>query len=589
MNHNTMTSLLDIEIQLQGVSISEGIAIGEIHVLDEMQSSETPQFAISKREVEHEIQRYRKAISSSREDLFRIQDTLAQDGSVEAVTIIDTHIQMLQDPYMTTMMEDRISERLQNTEAVFQLAMCEYEEQFAKINDTFFQQRLSDVKDLSSRILNHLSVQGKRSFVDLPKDAIVIAKEITVSDTAEAPKGNVRAFLSHVGSHTSHAALVAKAKGIPYVSGVDLTLFSKEPNMKLIVDGTTGLVILKPTEATLRKYEKLSQEQKDKFFSHSSKLIGKSVTKDGHKVEVLANLENVDDVHLLDKYKADGIGLFRSEYLFFDNEVKDYSEESQFQIYKSLFKQAGSKPVYFRVFDIGADKHFFQDSVKESNPALGLRSIRFLLRHRDIFRIQLRALLRAAYSANLYLLLPLITDVSELLEVKRFISLIQDDLIATGYRVKKEIKIGSMVEVPSAVMMSEFIAQESDFLSIGTNDLIQYTLAVDRLNSAIANIYQPSHPSVIRLLKIVATNGLENKTPVSLCGEMASNPLFTSLLLGLGISKLSCSPRYVPLIKQTVCNTDLVSAQGLAQKALKLATSHEVHQLLTDYYCKHHQ
>jgi phosphotransferase system enzyme I (PtsI) len=581
-----MTVFSDIEIQLKGVCISDGIAIGNLFILEGAESQNIPRFSISNREVDYEIQRYRKAISSSKEDLFRLQDSLAQEGSIEAVTIIDTHIQMLQDPYMTTMMEDRIQQMLYNTECVFEMAMQEYEKQFERVESAFFKQRLTDVRDLSSRILKHLSPHSRPSFQTLPSDSIIVSRELCLSDTAEAPKSKVKAFLSQLGSHTSHSALIARAKGIPYVASIDLSIFSSCQNKKVIVDGGAGIVIISPSEQTLKKYALKIEDERAKIVKMAQAASPKSITKDGYKIDVMANIEHIEDVHLFREHKADGVGLFRSEYLLFDQNTQDFSEESQYMAYKKLFEKTKNFPIYFRVFDIGADKQLFKGMTKETNPALGCRSIRFLLRHRDLFKVQLRAVLRAAVNANLYLLLPLISDVSELCEVRRFIDVVINDLRATGYRIKEGLQVGSMIEVPSAVMMSDFLCKECDFLSVGTNDLIQYTLAVDRGNPSIADIYQPSHPSIVRMLSIVAQNAAANNTPLSICGEMASNPLFTGLLLGLGIHQLSCSPRYIPMIKQTISQTYMKNAEQLAAKALKLGTSHEVHQLLSDYYTK---
>jgi phosphotransferase system enzyme I (PtsI) len=581
-----MTVFSDIEIQLKGVSISDGIAIGNLFILEGTESQNIPRFSISNREVDYEIQRYRKAISSSKEDLFRLQDSLAQEGSIEAVTIIDAHIQMLQDPYMTTMMEDRIQQMLYNTECVFEMAMQEYEKQFERVESAFFKQRLTDVRDLSSRILKHLSPHSRPSFQTLPADSIIVSRELCLSDTAEAPKSKVKAFLSQLGSHTSHSALIARAKGIPYVASIDLSIFSSCQNKKVIVDGGAGIVIISPSEQTLKKYALKIEDERAKIVKMAQATSPKSITKDGYKIDVMANIEHIEDVHLFREHKADGVGLFRSEYLLFDQNTQDFSEESQYMAYKKLFEKTKNFPIYFRVFDVGADKQLFKGMTKETNPALGCRSIRFLLRHRDLFKVQLRAVLRAAVNANLYLLLPLISDVSELCEVRRFIDVVINDLRATGYRIKEDLQVGSMIEVPSAVMMSDFLCKECDFLSVGTNDLIQYTLAVDRGNPSIADIYQPSHPSIVRMLSIVAQNAAANDTPLSICGEMASNPLFTGLLLGLGIHQLSCSPRYIPMIKQTISQTYMKNAEQLAAKALKLGTSHEVHQLLSDYYTK---
>lgn len=573
------------ELRFQGTPVSDGIAIGHLYYLSSHQEELIPEFDIATSEVGREINRYRSAISSSKTDLEDLQSFMAREGSTpEAISIIDTHIQMLDDPFMTSFMEEKISGMLQNTESVFKSVMKDYEVQFSRVNDNFFQQRLLDVKDLSKRIMRHLYPRRYFSINDIPEDSIVFAPELVPSDTAEASSSRVSSFISQFGGGTSHAALIARSKGIPYVTSIDIDVL-KEYNAALtIVDGTTGEIILNPSEKTLKEYEQRQEDNRKQFAEIIRESDLPTRTADGTDIEVLANIESLDDLDLLHLYHAKGIGLFRSEFLFLQKEVRNSSEEEQFLLYREIVKRAEGLPIVFRLFDVGGDKEGVTQEISEVNPALGCRAIRFLLRHRDIFRIQVRAILRAAVFGNVKLLIPLVSDYAELIETKKFIHIVREELLEEGQQVSGELLIGSMMEVPSAVITSDEIAEESDFLSIGTNDLLQYTLAADRCNPMICNMYKPSHPSIIKMIQMIIESGKKKRTPVSLCGEIGSNPLFIPLLLGLGLKSFSCAPRHIPIVKRIIRKLHMKETEVLAKQVLRLRISEDIHQLLSKSY-----
>ncbi len=572
------------EIIIQGAPISGGIAIGNLFFLEGFQEEVVPELSISAKEVEKEVGRYRRAVHSSREDLHDLQSFLAKEGSSEAVSIIDTHIQMLEDPFMTTFMEKKIRQGMKNTETVFRSVMVEYEKEFSKVKDNFFKQRLLDVKDLSQRILRNLHPRKAIKTEDIPDNSVIFTKELVPSSIAEVSKRQVKGFITEIGGNTSHAALIARSKGIPYVVNVPIdTLYTYKGSL-VIIDGKSGIIIINPSKATLEKYrqaQKLSEVLKTKGVEENKQAIR---TKDGTKVTVFANIENLSDLDLLSSYKAEGIGLFRSEFLFFGKELETFSEEDQFVLYQQVMEKAKGMPVIFRAFDVGGDKGNVNLYEEEPNPALGCRGIRFLLRNKEIFVQQLRALLRVSLDGDLRILLPMISDINELLEAKELLQEAAQQLRSEGHEIADEIPIGCMVEVPSAVMTCDHIASACDFLSIGTNDLTQYTLAADRATQDVHSFYKPSHPSILRMIKRVVETCKEEGIPVSLCGEMASNPLMIPLLLGLGVRKLSCASRYIPQIKSVITELSMDKLETLAEKVLALRTAEEVEAVLKYAY-----
>lgn len=567
----------DDEIHIKGAPVSDGIAIG-VPIFLSSEGEQVPDFPISTGEVEGEIARYRQALSSSREDLKKLQDNLNHEGSDEIASIIGTHIEMLDDPLMTTHMESKIREMLKNTESVFHTVIHDYEQRFSETPDGFFKQRLSDVRDLSQRVLRNLCDTSRASIDLIPQDAIVFAKELIPSDTASIQASRISAFVTHTGGGSSHAALIARAKGIPYVSSVSMEVLENAKGTCVIVDGLTGDIILNPTEDTLAKYEKLKIRLMDQY-----KLLEKdkdlpSDTLDGYNVGLLANINGLGDVELAHHQGAVGVGLFRSEYLFLKDPSLFFDERAQVTLYKEIFENAKGMLFTFRMMDLGGDKYsdVFPELSKEPNPVLGCRGIRFLFRRLDVFKTQLRAVLQAGVGHNIRLLFPLITDIHELREVKIIVEQIKDNLRKEGIPYLEKTPLGCMLEVPSAVLVCDALAQESDFLALGTNDLIQYTLGIDRSNPGMSDFYYPTHPGVIRMIRMALLEAKKYSKSVTICGEMASNPLFTALLLGLGVHQFSCAPRFIPVIKRTIRHLSLLDAVDVAEHVLTLKTSADI-------------
>jgi len=569
------------EIHIKGAPVSEGIAIG-IPVFLSSEGEEVPDFPITTGEVENEIARYRQALSSSRHDLKKLQDDLTEEGSSEIASIIGTHIEMLDDPLMTTHMETKIREMLKNTEAVFHTVIHDYEQRFSETPDGFFQQRLSDVRDLSQRVLRNLCDSNKVSFDEIPQDAIVFAKELIPSDTASIQASRISAFVTQSGGGTSHAALIARAKGIPYVSSVSMDVLEKSKGSCVIVDGRTGDIILNPTMDTIEKYEKLKKRLMKQYQQLEKDKDLPAETLDGYQVELFANINNLGDLELAHHHCASGIGLFRSEYLFLKDPTLFFDEKAQIDEYKNIFDHSQNLLMTFRVMDLGGDKYsdLFPEMSREPNPVLGCRGIRFLLTRRDVFRIQMRAILQAAAGHHIRLLLPLIADIHELREVKIFIQRIKEELRMEGVPFLEDTPLGCMLEVPSAVLICDALAQESDFLALGTNDLIQYTLGIDRSNPGMSDFYYPTHPGVIRMIRMTLLETKRYAKSVTICGEMASNPLVTALLLGMGVRQFSCAPRFIPLIKRMIRHLSLVDAVDIAEHVLTLKTSEDISKYL---------
>ncbi len=574
------------EFRLQGLAISEGVAIGNLFFLPTQPEETIPEFFLEESAIEKEIIRYRRAIEGSREDLLFLKFSLEKEGSLEASDIIEAHIQMLEDPLLKEEVEEVIKSSRKNAESVFSRTVRDYEAKFAKIKDPYFQQRITDVLDLAKRILGHLLEKGKVAPVDIPQSSVIFTKELIPSHTAAIQASRVGAFVTQNGGGSSHAALIARAKGIPYVCNIDLAALEKFREQDVIVDGESGEVIINPSLATLEKYKEIRTRLKTTYKLLQQDIHPVTETVDGYAVHVYANVGSLLDLEEITACRSEGIGLFRSEYLFLEKNIVFLSEEEQMAMYSEVIKKTGSHFIVMRVFDIGGDKNpdVFLEGIRESNPVLGCRGIRFLLKHPTVFRVQLRAIMRSFQGKDLRLLLPLISDIQEIRISKKIIKEVHDELVAQGVIKPRSFLVGCMIEIPSAVLLADVIAKEVDFLSIGTNDLAQYTLGVDRGNPSMSDFFYPAHPSLIRMVKMVVVEAKRQNKPVTICGEMASNPLFIPLLLGLGVSEFSCSPRYIPLVKKAVRRCSLLDTFKLAQKVLQMSSSAEVSALLADIY-----
>lgn len=574
-----MQPKLKREIHLQGAAVSEGIAIGIPFFLKPVEE-EIPDFAISAHEVDAEIARYREALFSSKEDLHRLQEDLMMEGSEEVMSFVETHIQMLDDPMITTHMEKKIREMMRNTEWVFRSVIKDYENRFSERTNAFFQQRLVDVMDISKRILGHLRENRDARLSEIPPSSIVLSEEIPPSYTAAAHATQVGAYITQTGGGNSHAALIARQKGIPYVAGIDVEHIENLKPDQIIVNGFTGLVILFPSSETIKYYQDLQNQLSTRYQLYLKEDPLKSETVDGYQIHLQVNVGNPKDLDTF-PYSHDGVGLFRTEYLFLQSKEFFPSEEYQQEAYRELLQKVDGRPVVIRAFDLGGDKipSLFPEKQKEANPILGFRGIRFLLRNRQLFRKQLRAIFKEAPGHNVRLLLPLISDIEELQHSIRFIEEVKKELRDQREEIV-DLPLGCMIEVPSAVMICDAIAARCDFLSIGTNDLVQYTLGVDRSNPAMSQHNYPAHPSILRMIKMICLECQRLQKSLSICGEIASNTFMIPLLLGLGLKTFSVAPRYLPLVKQVIRKWTIIEAYQLTEIALRLTDAKEISALL---------
>jgi phosphotransferase system enzyme I (PtsI) len=573
------------EITIRGIPICRGIAIGKSFFFDYVQDS-IPEFSIAPEEVENEISHYRQAIKRSEEEVRCLRKQLTQDGAHEGALILESHLEMIQDPLLTDHIENEIRQSGKNAEFVFFNHISQYQKKFSSIADPFFRERFRDLLAISRRVLGYMRTNVGFSLTNIPHNSVVFANELAASDSAEAKAGAVSAFVTQHGGATSHAAIVAKSKGIPYVANVNYELLKQHKNSIVIVDGRTGDIVINPTTETLKKYQKLQSQ----LFDHFRKLekVGdlSAETIDGYQVGLFANIDMLNELDMFQQYGAGGVGLFRSEYILLSKDRVPHEDE-QYEIYRTLVERMKGLPVTIRTFDVGGDKlNLGRAMPQESNPFLGCRAIRFLLKERKIFKTQLRAILRASLFGEVGILLPMVSNLSEILEVKKLIKEAHDELVSGGLHGLPMPRIGSMIEVPSAAITADLIASECDFLSIGTNDLVQYSLAVDRDNQSISGLYNPAHPSIIRLIKMIVTEANKKGIPVSVCGEVAADPRFTPLLLGLGVHQLSVSCRHVPVVKNAIRSTYILSAHHLAEKVLTLSTAQEIQQILNEEYQK---
>jgi phosphotransferase system enzyme I (PtsI) len=479
--------------------------------------------------------------------------------------------------------EQTIQRIRKNAESILQSVIAEYHKKFQALADPFFRERFKDAQDIARRIMGHLRTSVRVSLAHLPPNSVIFARELSPSDTAEANIACANAFVTEFEGATSHTAILARARGTPYVSSIDISRIDTKLHQLAIVDGRKGEVILSPSEATLANYKQFQKQLSYHLESVDHVANLKAETYDGYEIRLSANIEMADELEMLHKHGGHGVGLFRSEYIFLTKNVFP-SEEEQTTIYKNLVDKMQGLPIVIRTFDMGGDKqlpgHIQQH---EGNPFLGCRAIRFLLKEKDLFKEQLRAILRASAEGDVSILFPMVTTLSELLEAKDLVRQCQAELRQWGEAFGK-VRIGCMIEVPSAAIIADLLAKECDFLSIGTNDLVQYALAVDRCSPSMSGMYNPTHPSMLRLVKLIVHEANHQGIPVAMCGELAADPRFTPLLLGLGVHELSVATRYLPTVKHAIRHTSIVTATRLAEQALKLSSSEEIQNLLTHEY-----
>ena len=567
---------------VQAAPVAPGVAIGRVMILHSA-AEHGKNTGITPDQVAFELDKFHTALTVTKEQLVELQAKLREKLRNNEADIFEAHLLLVEDRTMISEVEKGISEDLFDAESSIYRAVDKFAAAFSAVEDVYLQERAIDIRDVGHRIAGNVADAGERILAyDEPR--IVIASTLTPSETAGLDREKVLGFAVETGSATSHTAILARSMMLPAVVGIPRKLLDTLTVAdKLIIDGFSGKVIVNPDAGTEEAYRVKSREAEKLYQQLSWNRNLRAETTDGFAVEIVANVEAGEDYSEIRKNGAGGIGLFRTEFLFMDEEHLP-DEDEQYEIYKKLLIAAGDDPVTIRTLDIGGDK--LSNTISravEQNPFLGLRGIRLCLRERrDIFDTQLRALMRAGVHGNMQIMLPMISCMDELLETKEIIAGLKAQLAAENIPFADSIPLGVMIETPAAAMIADRFAAEADFFSIGSNDLIQYTIAADRSNERVGHLYRPAHPAVLRLIKYTAEEAIKQNIPVAVCGQIAEDMKMVPFLLGLGISELSMSPGAMPLVKKLVRSFSMHECAELADKALLCNDSAEVMKLSAD-------
>jgi phosphotransferase system enzyme I (PtsI) len=566
------------EIVVQGIAASQGIAFGEVFVY--LQSDvEVPSYQVDANKRGEEIARFDKALLVTRQQIAKIQDEVEKNLGAEEALIFDAHLLVLEDQALIgeTIREFETTGR--NIETCFDQISLRYIKAFSEIDDEYLRERAGDIRDVAQRVLQNLLGQAENSLNRLADKRIVIANDISPSDSASIDRSAALGIVTDTGSKTSHAVIVARSMKVPAVVGVRGLSRRVVAGDWALVDGYDGIVILNPSESTLYRYGKI-QEQKKSFETRLFEANRQpAVTLDGVPVTLMANIERVEEVILVKDYRAEGVGLFRTEYLYL-NSSRMPTEQEQFLAYKAVVEALAPDPVIIRTLDLGGDKPMAGNPElfpKEINPFMGFRAIRFCLEHTAIFKDQLRAILKASAYGKVRLMYPMISGVHELGRANAVLAECMAELREGRHPFDESLEVGTMIEIPSAALTADLLAKECAFFSVGTNDLIQYLLAIDRVNDRIAHLYEPTHPAVLRTLKLIVDEAHKQNIPVGVCGEMAGDPVFVPLLLGLGFDSLSMTPTWIPTAKFLVRAMTMADARVLAAEALTMTSPKEIY------------
>ncbi|MCZ6678554.1 MAG: phosphoenolpyruvate--protein phosphotransferase [Candidatus Poribacteria bacterium] len=570
----TQRSSAQTPITLTGIAASPGVVIGEVfRIHDQL---DIPRHPIRPEQVDSEIHRLDDAMAHVQRDLSAIRSRILLDAHRKDADIFQVHIMMLDDPMFTDRIRQDMETRYINAEAAVADIGDEFIRAFSASENVHLREKSVDLKDLVQQIIFVLTGQERVDLSNLDTEVIVLAHDLTPSDTALMRKNGILAFATELGTRISHTAILARSLGIPAVVGLGSEMAKAETGDVVIIDGTHGYVILHPNAETIQQY----QTEQEKYHAVEVELASlrdtEVQTRDGQRIEIAANIEFHEEVELIQKHGAKGIGLYRTEY-FFMNQDHLPSEDELFESYRYVVERVSPEVTIIRTLDLGGDKLApYLRLPRSSHSLMGLRAIRLCLKHPDIFLTQLRAILRASAYGNAKIMFPMISGLDELREAKWFVEIAQAELTQRGIPFNPEIEIGIMIELPSAAIIADLLAKEADFFSIGTNDLIQYSLAVDRRNEETLSLYEPLHPAVLRLTQSVVQVAHDAGIDVSLCGEMAGDPVFSLLLIGMGLTKLSMSPPVIPEIKKVISSISLKEAQSLIAEIMKLPTAGEI-------------
>ena len=564
------------EIRFEGIGVSPGIAFAGIYVVrDDL--DEVARYHIAPSRIADEIGRFEAGLIQTRMQILEMQERIAKSIGAKDAAIFDAHLLVVEDRTLIDEVLRKLKTDLCNVEWAFQEVATRYAETLSKIDDPYLRERALDIQDVTKRVIRNLQGKAPKAFLSLSGPHILVAHNLTPSDTASMSRENVLGIATDLGSRTSHAAILARSLTIPAVLGLHDITAKVDTGQHVLLDGNDGLLIVNPAPQPLACYRELESRRAKVTAQLKELRETTSTTRDGCHIVLSANIELPEDVDAVAANGAEGIGLYRTEFLYLNRKTLP-AEEEQYETYRSVAEQVRPNPLIIRTFDLGGDKlaEGVADVTDELNPFLGWRAIRFCLENQDIFKTQLRAILRASAVGNIKVMFPMISGLDELRRAIAVLEECKQQLRNSRAEVAERVEVGAMIEIPSAAICASALAREVDFFSIGTNDLIQYALAVDRVNEKIAYLYEPTHPAILRLLKMVADAAHASRIWVGVCGEMAGDVALVPLLLGLGMDELSAAATLVPRVKRAVQSVAIPECRELVEDALKLNTASEI-------------
>ena len=564
------------ETRFQGAGVSSGIARGKVHVVrDDL--DDVAHYRISPSRVTDEIGRFEAALIQTRMQILEMQQRIAESIGAKDAAIFDAHLLVVEDRTLIDEVLRKLETDLCNVEWVFQEVATSYAETLNKIDDPYLRERALDIQDVTKRVIRNLQGKAPKTFLGLSEPHILVAHNLTPSDTATMNRERVLGIATDLGSRTSHTAIMARSLNIAAVVGLHDITEKLETGQEVLIDGINGWLIVDPTPETLAHYNEIESRRMRVVAQLRELRETSSTTRDGRHIVLSANIELPEDVDAVAANGAEGIGLYRTEFLYL-NRTTLPTEDEQYDTYRKVAECVRPNPLIIRTFDLGGDKLApgTVDISDELNPFLGWRAIRFCLENVDIFKTQLRAILRASAVGNVKIMFPMISGLDELRSALAVLAKCKEELRESKIDIGEKTEVGAMIEIPSAAISADVLAHEVDFFSIGTNDLIQYALAVDRVNERIAHLYAPTHPAVLRLLKMIADAAHANNIWVGVCGEMAGDIALIPLLLGIGVDELSAGATLVPRVKRAVQSLAIPECQQLVEEALKLRTPSEI-------------
>lgn len=561
--------------QIEGIVASPGISIGKAYVLEKTHLN-LPRYWVNNKEVPAEIARFKKAVHTTQVELEKIKERLCKFEGKEQLHILDAYTLILQDEMLVNNTIQSIKNEHINAEWALYKNLEKFKEVFLNVDQTYLRERTSDFNYIGERVIKHMVGKSDDLFKNIPIHSIIVSHDLSPAETAQLLKFKIKGIVTEIGGKTSHTAIISRALEIPAVVACTGATFKIKTGDRIIVDGTQGNIIVSPTEKQEKQFT-ATKEHEDAFQKTLLKDIHlPAETMDHYRIRLVANMELTEEILSIKEHGAEGVGLYRTEFLFL-NRKSPPTEEEHFENYKQVLTAIYPNYTTIRTIDVGGDKipsgHPYE---AEPNPALGLRAIRFSLREKQIFKTQLRAMLRASVFGKLKILIPMISDLEEVRKVKTILEEVKHDLQKHKIDYDPNVKLGAMIEVPSSVLVADELAREVDFFSIGTNDLIQYTLAIDRANEHVAYLYRPLHPAVLRMLKMTVDAAHREQIEVTVCGEMAGEPLFILILLGFGLNELSMNALSIPRAKKIIRSVEYSSARALLEKTMQLKTATEM-------------